>query len=208
MIKAIVFDFGGVLLRTEDHSFRRRWEAQLGLQPGEAEEIVFNSEMGQKAQRGEISTEDLWAWVSLRLTLGDQLDAFRRDFWAGDVLDQELVATVRALQGAYQTAMISNATDSLREDLEAKHGVADAFDLIVVSAEERVMKPDPDIYKRTLEKLEASAKEAVFVDDFERNTRAASDIGMAAIHYRPGMDVVAELAALGVAVPSAKEREQ
>jgi epoxide hydrolase-like predicted phosphatase len=208
MIKAIILDFGGVMLRTEDHSHRRRWEAQLGLSPGEAEEIVFNSQVGQQAQRGEVSNEALWAWVGQRLDLGDQLEAFRHDFWAGDVLDVDMVSAVRALQTSYQTAMISNATDSLREDLETKHGIADAFDLIVISAEEHVMKPAPDIYERTLRKLGRGAEEAVFVDDFERNIKAASDLGMAVLHYRPGVDLVAELAALGIAVPGAKESER
>jgi HAD superfamily hydrolase (TIGR01509 family) len=101
--------------------------------------------------------------------------------------------------------MISNASDSLRADLEKKHGVADAFDLIVTSAEEHTMKPAPDIYERTLRKLGRKAEEAVFIDDFERNIKTASDLGMAVIHYRPGVDVVAELAELGVMVPGAKE---
>ena len=87
VLKAIIFDICGVLLRTEDNSFRRRWDERLGLNPGDTEEIVFNSEMGQKAQRGEISDQDLWLWIGNRLELGSQLAAFRTVFWAGDVLD-------------------------------------------------------------------------------------------------------------------------
>jgi beta-phosphoglucomutase-like phosphatase (HAD superfamily) len=49
MIQAVIFDVGGVLLRTEDRAPRQAWEARLGLEPGGAEALVFNSEMGQKA---------------------------------------------------------------------------------------------------------------------------------------------------------------
>jgi putative hydrolase of the HAD superfamily len=197
MIKAIIFDIGGVLLRTEDHSYRRKWENQLGLQPGEAEAIVLNSSMGHKAQRGEISDEELWQWVGTRLDLGSRLDAFRRDFWAGDVLDDDLVALIRSLRPRYQTAVISNATDALPETL-ARHQIADAFDVIIGSAEVGIMKPDAIIYERALDALGRKPQETVFIDDFQRNVSAAHALGLNAIHYRPGLDVGAALGSIGV----------
>jgi epoxide hydrolase-like predicted phosphatase len=204
MIKAVIFDVGGVLLRTADQSHRQRWEDQLGLRPGGLEAIVLNSEMGHKAQRGEISDEALWAWAGERLDLGKGLDAFRSDFWAGDVLDQELIAFIRTLRPAYQTAIISNATDALTTTL-TRHGIIDAFDLVVGSAEEGIMKPDPAIFISTLARLNVAPEEAVFIDDFQHNISAAHDLGLATIHFQPGVDVVEELAALGVTVPEERE---
>lgn len=197
MIQAVIFDVGGVLIRTEDYSGRRTWENQLGLAPWGTDAVVFNSDMGQKAQRGQITDAELWDWVGEHLQLGDDLEAFRRAFWSGDVLDTALVDFIRSLRPAYQTAIISNATDSLLHNLHA-HGIDDAFDLIVGSAAERVMKPDPAIYLRTLERLGCAPHEAVFVDDFEHNVRAARELGMAAIHFQPATNVPAEFARLGI----------
>ena len=132
MIKAVIFDVGGVLLRTPNRESRRKWERKLGLDEWETEVIVFGSEMGTKAQLGEISDEDLWRWVGQRLTLTpDELASFRHDFWAGDVLDEGLIAYIRSLRPRYQTAIISNATDALRRSLTVQYAIADAFDLIV-----------------------------------------------------------------------------
>lgn len=199
MIQAVIFDVGGVLIRTHDHSTRRAWEKRLGLAEWESEEIVFGSEMGTAAQAGQITDAALWAWVGQRLSLdADQLAAFQQDFWAGDVLDTELVALIRALRPGYQTAIISNATDNLHHALTHKFAIADAFDLIVGSAMEGVMKPHAAIYQLALARLGRQPAEAVFIDDSAVNISAAQALGMATIHFNPRVDVAAELARLGV----------
>ncbi len=202
-IRAVIFDVGGVLIRTEDPRPRAELERRLGLAPGEAEELVFNGDMGTRAQLGEIRTAELWRWVQQRLGLDDAgLEEFRRAFFGGDRLDVELVDYVRALRPRRQTAIISNAMDSLRTQLATDDPAADAFDLIVCSAEERVMKPDAAIYERTLARLGIEPDEAVFIDDAAKNIAGARAVGMHALHYMPGMDVPAELARLGVNAPA------
>lgn len=199
MIRAVIFDVGGVLVRTEDRVPRRHLEERLGLPPGGSDELVFNSPMGVKAQTGEISAAALWSWVQRELQLDDAgLAAFRRDFFGGDRLDTALVDYIRQLHSAYQTAIISNAMDDLHEAVQVRYPMADAFDLVVGSAYEKVMKPAPAIFERTLARLGRTPDEAVFVDDFAYNIDGARAVGMAAIHYQPGIDLPAELAALGV----------
>lgn len=188
-IKAVIFDVGGVLIRTHDWSRRRYWETHLGLPPGGTDAIVFHSEVGQKAQRGELTDEDLWRWIGEELRLGDKLEQFRSDFWAGDRLDEELVEFIRNLRPAYQTAIISNATDALLTNVTSVYPMADAFDLIVGSAYERTMKPDAPIYQRTLERLGRKPEEVVFVDDAPANIAAARELGWNAILFARDVDV-------------------
>lgn len=206
MIKAIIFDVGGVLIRTVDHRPRRMWEKKLGLAEWESETIVFGgsdpTSAGNLAQAGTITTEALWQTVGQRLNLADEeLQQFRRAFWQGDVLDEGLISFIRSLRRTYQTAIISNATDSLRHTLETVYPIADAFDLIVCSAEEKVMKPRPEIFWRTLERLGRKPEETVFVDDFAHNVAAAQQVGMHTIHFHPLVDVAAALGELGVRLP-------
>jgi glucose-1-phosphatase len=133
MIQAIIFDVGGVLLRTEDRAPRQLWEAKLGLPPGGAEALVFNSPMGQQAQRGEITEPELWQWLGYHLDLSAvETAAFRTGFWAGDRLDTSLVAFIRQLKSRYQTAVISNYASNLRPELTHQFGIADAFDEIIM----------------------------------------------------------------------------
>ena len=198
-IKAIIFDVGGVLIRTADRTSRQRLEERLGLAEWESEKIVFNSEIGRQAQRGIVTNRDLWEAVAQSLSLSPEaVELFKRDFWGGDVLDEAMVELIRQLKQRYQTAIISNATDSLRETLQTIYPIADAFDLIVVSAEEKVMKPDPEIYRRTLKRLGCEAAESVFIDDFAENVAAARDLGMNVIHFNQSGNLAAELKKLGV----------
>jgi epoxide hydrolase-like predicted phosphatase len=199
MIKAVIFDVGGVLVRTEDQLPRRQLEAQYDLQPGEAEFLVYNSDMGRKAQHGEITAAALWGWIQARFALDDvALAAFRRQFWGGDRLNTSLLALVRSLRPRHQTAIISNAMDDLHHTLTVAHPMTDAFDLIVGSAYEKVMKPAPEIFLRTLERLRRQPAEAIFIDDFAHNVDGARAVGIAAIHYTPDLDIAAALAEHGI----------
>ncbi|MBK8906039.1 MAG: HAD family phosphatase [Anaerolineaceae bacterium] len=198
-IQAVIFDVGGVLLCTEVRQPRQQWEAKLGLPPGGAEALVFNSAMGQKAQCGEISEPELWQWIGTHLGLtAEETAAFRTGFWAGDRLDRSLVALIRQLKERYQTAVISNYASNLRLELTDPFGIADAFDEIIISCEEKIMKPDPEIFHRALHRLGRAPAEAVFIDDFQHNIDAAAAIGLATIHYRAGMDLPRALQQVGV----------
>ncbi len=200
MIKAVIFDVGGVLVRTEDQAPRRKLEERLGLEPGVAEQLVYNSDMGRAAQRGKITSAELWRWVQEQFSFDDdELRIFRAEFWGGDRLNQPLVDLIHQLRPRYQTAIISNAMDDLNQTLAETYPIADAFDLIVGSAYEGIMKPDAEIFRRALARLDRTPEETIFVDDFAHNIAGAQAVGMHAIHYTPQIDLTAALAAYGVA---------
>jgi HAD superfamily hydrolase (TIGR01509 family) len=191
MIKAIIFDIGGVLIRTEDRSPRAAIEERLGLAPGEAEFLVLNSEQGRQAQLGAVTAQEHWTWVQRRFGLTEAgLRDFRAAFWGGDRVDKELLTYIRSLRPRYQTAIISNAMDDLNETVLRLDPTGDLFDVVVGSAYEKVMKPDPIICLRTLGRQPA---EALFIDDAAANIAGAQRVGLATIHFQPGIDLRAEL---------------
>lgn len=199
MIQAVIFDVGGVLLRTHDWAPRHKWDQRLGLALGTAEQTVFNSDLGTAAQTGRLTTEQLWQEVGAHFQLSAaELAQFRADFWRGDRFDYHIMAHIRTLRPRYQTAIISNAFDDLRTVLTNEFKVADAFDLIVVSSEEQVMKPAAEIYKRALSRLQCEPAAAVFIDDSEKNIAGAQTVGLQTIYYVRDMDLISELQKLGV----------
>ena len=74
------------------------------------------------------------------------------------------------------------------------------FDGAVVSAHERLIKPDPAIFHVLLERYGLEAGDCIFVDDSARNVEAARSVGMQAVHFVEPIDLRAELRGLGVAL--------
>jgi len=201
MIKAVLFDFGGVLLRTENQSARQHWEARLGLAPHGLSQIVFDSDAARRATAGQASVADVWEHVARTLNLDPaQLAEIQTDFWSGDRLDAELVALIKSLRPRYQTAILSNAWPDGRALFTRLFGQTDTFEAFIISSEEGVAKPDARIYALAAARLGVPPDEAVFVDDFLPNIAGARAAGMPAIHYTPGLNVRAALQAAGVEV--------
>jgi epoxide hydrolase-like predicted phosphatase len=201
MIKSVIFDVGGVLVRSGDRKGRTKWERRLGIDEWKSEEIIFNSEMGRKAQLGKISDQALWEWAAGQFDLSpEEFQRFHDDFWADNAVDQAMIEMIKGLRPAYKTAIISNATDTLRDDLKDRYQILDFFDLVACSAEEKTMKPGPEIYLRTIERLQNEPGECIFIDDMEENVTAARRLEMKAIHFTPGTDLADQLSAFGVRI--------
>ena len=193
MLKAVIFDWGGVLMRTVDASGRRKWEQKLGLPLYTVDRAVHGSRSWKQAQSGIISDAAYWADVAAQLGLNDEeLAEFRQDYFGGDRLDPQMVQFIRELRPRFTTALLSNASPRLRDLLE-ELDVTEAFDEIVISGEVGVQKPDPAIYRILLERLGLAPEETIFVDDFRENIERAQQLGMQTLHFRATMDWRGEL---------------
>ena len=193
-IRAVIWDIGGVLVRTEDREPRMRQAERLGLTREALVYLVFDSEMGQKAQLGAVSAKELLEYVCQAVHLPvEEAANFEQEFFAGDRLDADLVNYIRSLRTRYRTGIISNAWDDVRLMINERWKMADAFDQIVLSAEVKIGKPDPRIFKLALENLGVAPEEAVFIDDFAHNIEGARAVGMHAIQFQTAEQIRADL---------------
>jgi epoxide hydrolase-like predicted phosphatase len=183
-IKAVFFDLGGVIVRTEFQAPRQQLADRLGMDYDDLSKIVFDSASGLKAAMGEIAADDHWASVIQRLKRpASELSGIRDEFFAGDIVDRTLVEYIRSLRGKYKTGLISNAWSDLR-DFIVREKFDDAFDKMIISAEVGAIKPEPKIFQIALEQFGVSPSEAVFVDDFYANIKGCEKVGIKGIHFR------------------------
>lgn len=207
-VRAVIFDIGGVLIRTDDRSLQRKWEMRLGMGEGELAQAVFQSDMCPRAARGEVTVAEAWHSILAPFRLNDsQVRELKHDFWAQDRLDGMLVQALHDLRPHYRTALLSNAWPGTRTMLtrSRRYQLGGLVDLIVLSAEEGIAKPDPRIYRLTAERLEVKPCEVVFVDDCLSNVEAARAVGMCALQFHNTTQMLAELDQV-LHEPQARER--
>lgn len=192
-IKAVFFDIGGVIIRTEYQAPREHLAERLNLTYEDVYKAVFESETSRKASIGTVSEDEHWNAVTRKLGRPvAEAKAIRDEFFAGDVIDRDLLGFIRSLRPRYTTGVISNAWPGMRAYI-VENKFEDAFDSLTISAEVGVMKPQPKIYQLALEQAKVQASEAVFVDDMPANVEAANALGMRGTHFRDPQKTLTEL---------------
>jgi len=192
--KAVIWDLGGVILRTENWEPRRRLDKMLGLPEGKLYELVFASDISRKATVGEASNDDIWMWVAEQLELSNkEMTHVREEFWSGDQIDRDIVHFIRAQKNQTGMGLLSNGWPSTRHFLEDRWKISNIFDDIIISAEVGLAKPDQRIYKLALDRLSIKAEQAIFVDDFEENIEGADKAGIFGIYFQDPQSVLETL---------------
>ena len=192
--KAILWDLGGVILRTEDWEPRHCLDRMLDLPDGKIYELVFEGEIGHKATIGEASNDDIWMRVGEQLTLSSaELTLVRDEFWSGDQIDMDLIRFIRARKTEIKMGLLSNGWSSTRRFINERWHIADIFDDMIISAEVGLAKPDRRIYQLALDRLGVEAEQTIFIDDFDENIQGARDLGIHGIHFQGPQSVMEEL---------------
>jgi putative hydrolase of the HAD superfamily len=98
----------------------------------------------------------------------------------------------RAHSLGVKTALLSNSWGNVYP----RDGWDDMFDVVVISGEVGMRKPDADIFQHTVDLLEVPFHQCVFVDDMMVNVQSAVDLGMIGIHHTAYDDTAMELEAI------------
>jgi len=192
-IRAVFFDFGGVIMRTEYQAPRQHLAERFRMDYDDIDKAVFGSESARRASVGEITEEAHWLEVLKRFRQPvSAMKTFKDEFFGGDVIDRQLVDAIRSMRGRVHTGLISNAWSGLREFIVSEK-IMDVFDTVVISAEVGVVKPSARIYEIALEQANVKAKDAVFVDDMPANIEACEKAGMTGILFKDPQEVLAQL---------------
>lgn len=189
MYKAVIFDYGGVFI---DSPFAALDEVApiVNTDENTLREIVFGDycrdgdHPWHRLERGEITLEETRNQV---LEIG-QKQGLQTDIY-------ELLAKFVEVERMVKHALIDYLpvlkrrglklallTNNIKEFTTWKDifpfVITDVFDAVVDSSEIGMRKPNPDIFRYTLDALNVDTTEALFLDDFSGNTDAATDIGI------------------------------
>ncbi len=182
--RGLILDFAGVLT-TDALAVHREWCVSQGLD-AEAWRRTLNTHPVVRAlytdlERGALSQADWNRQAAPYLGLTDHENLMGRA-WAGVRAAADMVALAKsAREAGYMVAMLSNSFGLDPYDPYAACGVWSLFDVTVVSEREGIAKPDPAIYRLTLERMGLPGEACVFVDDHPVNLPPAEALGITTV---------------------------
>ncbi len=198
-IKNIIFDFGGVLI---DWNPRRLYR---GMFKNDEEMEYFLSEVcspswnlqqdaGFSLQK---ATEER---IALFPEYKDKIEMFygRWSEMLGGAIDKN-VELLFALLDKYPVYGLTNwSAETFPIARERYDYFLGKLNGIVVSGEEKTVKPNPEIYHLLLQRYDLIADECVFIDDNYENVKTAKEIGFTTIHLADDVNLEKELKVLDI----------
>ncbi len=188
-IDVLLLDVGGVIVPPADQEVVARAERTLGLAAGELGALLYEWEPWYALSTGRIDVDAYWAALGARVGWEPAaLAAALRPVWEPSGIDAKVVGLVRAVRPLVRVAVLSNATLALEQQLTG-FGVRDLFDPVINSARVGLRKPDPRIFQHAIDVLGVPAGRILFVDDKQRNTRVAEELGIPSLVYAAASDL-------------------
>jgi putative hydrolase of the HAD superfamily len=197
-IRAVIFDFGGVLGLPQDPARVATMASLCGLSIEQ-----FRSAYGvdrSELDRGTLSADTYWSWIMqsggvepdpeliARIEHEDSLG------WTG--INQVVVDWSAELRAAgYLTAILSNMPTAKLSFMRATGSFnwINMFRPAIFSCDYLIVKPEPEIYRLCLKKLAVDPDRCIFLDDVLQNVEAARALGINAVHFRSPAAEAAEL---------------
>lgn len=184
MIKNIVFDLGNVLLSWKPGQYFEK----SGYDSNTVSLImkdIFSNPVWAALDNGDITTSDAIEQIALTSSL--KKDFIRSLFALRTEIIFPLTDNIKLLprlkKSGFKLYYLSNFPLDFFEEVKNEYDFFDYFDGGIISAVVRHSKPDIRIYRILLEKYQLKAEECFYIDDVDKNVRAAESAGMTAYHY-------------------------
>jgi epoxide hydrolase-like predicted phosphatase len=177
-VRAVIFDLGQVLVHY-DHQQSLQAVTALGQATMADVEALF-LEVAEAIGVGQLDAVGLHRHYVEGTQLKDEPEAFFTAFGVGLTRNEAALAYAVELQARPEVtvAIISNTNEAHAYWLDEYLPELQQFDLVILSNEVGLAKPDPEIFQLALELLTVDASQAVFIDDLAANVRAAQALGL------------------------------
>ncbi len=188
--RALLIDFGGVLTTPVWDSFAA-FCLQKGLDEGAVKRLFREDPEAlvdlRALETGAIPEQEFERRFGTRLGLDDSSQLIDSLF-AGMVPVEAMTGAVRSAHAAgIPTGLVSNSWSVSHYDRAL---LAELFDTVVISAEVRLHKPQPEIYLLAAERVARAPQACLFVDDLRENCEGAAAVGMVPVLHREPAETI------------------
>ena len=165
-MKAIIFDFGGV----------------IALQKGLYYVPIFpDAEMWHQAEEGKIAEDDFWK--KLEEYYHKTVDEIMQMLFAERELNVALIEFLKSKKPQMKFGFINNGLSRLTEKIAEEWKLGEVFEVMIISSKEKLAKPDPKIFLLACERLGVKPEECIYVGRKENYVNIAQSLGMKSFVY-------------------------
>jgi 2-haloacid dehalogenase len=201
--KAVVFDLGGVLIDWDPrHLYRKLLADEAAVEEFLA--TVCTLEWNAEQDRGRPFAEGVAELVERHLAHADAITAYHERWpeMLGGAIDGTLALLAELRAAGVPVYALSNWSAETFGIARERYEFLDWFDGVVVSGEERMIKPDPALFRLFLDRFGLDPEATVFIDDSEANVTAARQLGLDAVSFTDPTQLRHDLIARGLLAAS------
>ena len=194
-LKFLYFDLGKVLVDFSVEQMFRQLGEVAGVEPGRVEEVLFDGELQQQYETGQISGPEFYEAFCRQTGTRPDYDALR---WAGSAIFELRVTMVPVVAQLYRAGhrlgILSNTCESHWEYCTRRYQILDElFTVHALSFRIGVAKPAATIFHAAAELAGVQPQEIFYVDDHAPHVAGARAVGFDAVQYTSTPQLVADL---------------
>ena len=198
MIKAIMFDLGGVMLKNKVEAVYKRLSKKLNVDFDSFKKLQKNHK--NEMLSGKISAKDFAEIIKNHFNLKvNVLEKWKEGYFEVMPVNNELIEFVEELKKNYVVGIISNVPE-LHAQINKERGVFSHFEPALISCDIGLVKPQKEIFELALEKLGLKAEECIFIDDRTEHLDVPKKMGFKTINYKNNKQLKKELLNLEIKV--------
>ena len=198
-IKAVIFDWGGVLIDDPAPGLMQYCAKELDVSKQQYTEA--HQKFEADFVKGLISEDTFWSRICRELNMPKPKvpSLWAEAFKVAYIPREDMFSMAASLRrDGYKTAVLSNTEiPAMQYFYQLQY---DMFDVLVFSCAKRMKKPEREIYELTVERLGVAVEQSVFIDDRLEYIKGAKQAGLKTILFRSIEQVKTELAKLNVKV--------
>jgi glucose-1-phosphatase len=185
MVTWFLFDLGNTLIKLAYERVLENICRDAVIGRDELVELLEEPGGYRDLERGAVGFPEFFDFLSARAGYRASMHRFREvwaDFFDGPIAGMETM--LETLRCKYRVAFLSNSNEVHAELIPRQFAALfKKDDRFIFSHRFRVAKPDPEIFRRSLEVLGAPADQVAFVDDLVENVIAARSVGLQAFQF-------------------------
>ncbi len=197
MIKAVIFDIGGVLLTTILGNMARDLAEKHSMDFETIHRKIHGGWNDYKL--GKITADQFWQSFIESTGINETADGLKEMSLTYIKRIPGIIDVVKKLKENYKLGVLSNNVEEWMEKIRGMIDLKGLFDVVISSHKVGMAKPHKDFFMLCLEKLgNLKPEECLFVDDRDKNIEAAKEIGFNAIKFENPEQLKKGLQAMGV----------